>query len=143
MAGERILVVDDEPGVRGALQAILADEGFSVDCVASGEDGLAALEDDAFDAVLATNLKSNFYSSRAAARQMVSQGDGGSIINVASGTAMRGNRTFAYPTAKGGVISCVCGWPCPAPGRCLTTMFIASAASPSVTGAASGYPETR
>ena len=61
--------------------------------------------DDAFDAVLATNLKSNFYSSRAAARHMVSQGDGGSIINVASGTAMRGNRSFAYPTAKGGVIS--------------------------------------
>ena len=61
--------------------------------------------DDAFEAVLATNLKSNFYSSRAAARRMVGQGDGGSIINVASGTAMRGNRTFAYPTAKGGVIS--------------------------------------
>lgn len=61
--------------------------------------------DDAFEAVLATNLKSNFYSSRAAARQMVSQGDGGSIVNVASGTAMRGNRSFAYPTAKGGVIS--------------------------------------
>jgi 2-deoxy-D-gluconate 3-dehydrogenase len=61
--------------------------------------------DEAFEAVLATNLKSNFYSSRAAARHMVSQGDGGSIVNVASGTAMRGNRTFAYPTAKGGVIS--------------------------------------
>jgi 3-oxoacyl-[acyl-carrier protein] reductase len=27
------------------------------------------------------------------------------IINVASGTALRGNRHFAYPTAKGGVIS--------------------------------------
>jgi len=61
--------------------------------------------DDVFEAVLATNLKGNFYSSRAAARQMVGQGDGGSIINVASGTAMRGNRSFAYPTAKGGVIS--------------------------------------
>jgi NAD(P)-dependent dehydrogenase (short-subunit alcohol dehydrogenase family) len=61
--------------------------------------------DDAFEAVLATNLKGNFYSSRAAAKHMVSQGDGGSIINVASGTAMRGNRSFAYPTAKGGVIS--------------------------------------
>ncbi|MFV2090980.1 MAG: SDR family NAD(P)-dependent oxidoreductase, partial [Pseudomonadales bacterium] len=61
--------------------------------------------DEAFEAVLATNLKGNFYSSRAAARHMVEQGDGGSIINVASGTAMRGNRSFAYPTAKGGVIS--------------------------------------
>lgn len=60
--------------------------------------------DDAFDAVLATNLKSNFYCDRAAARYMVEQ-KSGVIINVASGTALRGNRTFAYPTAKGGTIS--------------------------------------
>jgi len=61
--------------------------------------------DDAFEAVLATNLKSNFYCNRAAARHMVARGAGGVIINVASGTALRGNRHFAYPTAKGGVIS--------------------------------------
>ncbi len=61
--------------------------------------------DHVFDAVLATNLKSNFYCDRAAARQMVKQGHGGSIVNVSSGTALRGNKTFAYPTAKGGVIS--------------------------------------
>ncbi len=61
--------------------------------------------DQAFDAVLATNLKSNFYCCRAASRQMVKQKHGGSIINVASGTALRGNKSFAYPTAKGGVIS--------------------------------------
>jgi NAD(P)-dependent dehydrogenase (short-subunit alcohol dehydrogenase family) len=61
--------------------------------------------DEAFEEVLATNLKSNFYCDRAAARQMVARGAGGVIINVASGTALRGNRHFAYPTAKGGVIS--------------------------------------
>lgn len=61
--------------------------------------------DDAFDNVLATNLKSAFYSDRAAAKQFVAQGEGGVIINVASGTAMRGNQQFAYPTAKGGVLS--------------------------------------
>lgn len=61
--------------------------------------------DDAFEAVLATNLKSNFYCSRAAARHMVAAGTPGVIINVASGTAMRGNRSFAYPTAKGGQIA--------------------------------------
>jgi NAD(P)-dependent dehydrogenase (short-subunit alcohol dehydrogenase family) len=61
--------------------------------------------DDAFDEVLATNLKSNFYCDRAAARHMVARGAGGAIINVASGTALRGYRHFAYPTAKGGVIS--------------------------------------
>ena len=61
--------------------------------------------DDAFESVLATNLKSNFYCGRAAARYMVDRGEGGVIVNTTSGTAMRGNRTFAYPTAKGGQIS--------------------------------------
>ena len=61
--------------------------------------------DDACEAMLATNLKSAFYCGRAAAKAMVERGEGGVIINVASGTAMRGNQGFAYPTAKGGVIS--------------------------------------
>jgi NAD(P)-dependent dehydrogenase (short-subunit alcohol dehydrogenase family) len=61
--------------------------------------------DDAFERVLATNLKSAFYSGRAAARQFVLQGDGGVIVNVSSGNALRGNPGFAYSTAKGGVIS--------------------------------------
>ncbi len=61
--------------------------------------------DEAFEQVLATNLKSTFYCGRAASKEMVERKEGGVIINVSSGTAMRGNRTFAYPTAKGGVIS--------------------------------------
>ena len=61
--------------------------------------------DEAFEQVLATNLKGTFYSGRAASGAMVERGEGGVIINVASGTAMRGNQSFAYPTAKGGVIS--------------------------------------
>ncbi len=63
--------------------------------------------DEAFEQVLATNLKSNFYCARAAARYMVDRGAGGSIIHTASGTAMRGNQSFAYPTAKGGQLSLV------------------------------------
>lgn len=61
--------------------------------------------DDAFETVIATNLKSNFYCGRAAAKYMVDQGDGGVIVNTSSGTALRGNKSFAYPTAKGGQIS--------------------------------------
>ena len=61
--------------------------------------------DDAFDKTLAVNLKGTFYSGRAATKAMVEQGEGGVLINVASGTALRGNQNFAYPTAKGGVIS--------------------------------------
>jgi NAD(P)-dependent dehydrogenase (short-subunit alcohol dehydrogenase family) len=61
--------------------------------------------DEGFEQVLAVNLKSAFYTCRAASRQMIAQGGGGVLVTTASGTALRGNRTFAYPTAKGGVIS--------------------------------------
>jgi len=61
--------------------------------------------DELFEQGLAVNLKGTFYSGRAAARAMVERGAGGVIINVASGSALRGNKYFAYPTAKGGVIS--------------------------------------
>ena len=51
MASERILIVDDEPGVRSALEGILRDEGFAVASVGSGEEGLAALAGSPADAV--------------------------------------------------------------------------------------------
>lgn len=52
MAGERILVVDDEPGVRAALEAILVDEGFRVTSAESGEIGLQTADAEEFDAIL-------------------------------------------------------------------------------------------
>lgn len=52
MAGERILVVDDEPGVRTAVESILTDEGYRVVSVESAEAGLEELDRTAFDAVL-------------------------------------------------------------------------------------------
>ena len=52
MADERILVVDDEPGVRTALENILGDEGFQVVSVESGEEGIRVFDEQPFDAVL-------------------------------------------------------------------------------------------
>ena len=52
MPGDRILVVDDEPGVREALEAILRDEGYDVVVAASGEEGLDRAADVRPDAML-------------------------------------------------------------------------------------------
>jgi two-component system nitrogen regulation response regulator NtrX len=49
---ESILVVDDEPGIRSSLGAILSDEGYVVTAVESGEACLATLAERRFDLVL-------------------------------------------------------------------------------------------
>jgi len=52
MAGSRVLVVDDEQGVRTTLSAVLRDEGFEVEVAATGEEALAILEERSFQAIL-------------------------------------------------------------------------------------------
>ncbi len=47
-----ILVVDDEAGIRESLAAILRDEGYRVDAVASGEDCVSTAKKTAYDLVL-------------------------------------------------------------------------------------------
>jgi two-component system nitrogen regulation response regulator NtrX len=47
-----ILIVDDERGIRETLCAVLQDEGFASDAVASGEECLKAIEQRAYDCVL-------------------------------------------------------------------------------------------
>src|SRR6266436_5138720 len=49
---ESILIVDDERGIRETLSAVLRDEGFSADTVASGEECLKAIEQRAYGCVL-------------------------------------------------------------------------------------------
>ena len=62
--------------------------------------------DDDWRDTLDVNLSSAFYCARAASKAMVDRGEGGVIINVASGTGLRGNpQGFAYGAAKAGVIA--------------------------------------
>ncbi len=51
MTKERILVVDDDEGVRISLQGVLHDEGFQVDLVDSGEAALKGIADSSYQAV--------------------------------------------------------------------------------------------
>ncbi len=52
MTSPRILIVDDEPGIRDSLSGILQDEGYQVHAVATGEECLAELASGLYDAVL-------------------------------------------------------------------------------------------
>ncbi len=62
--------------------------------------------DDDWRDTLDVNLSSAFYCARAASKQMVTEGHGGTIINLASGTAMRAYPlSFGYGAAKAGVIA--------------------------------------
>ncbi len=63
-------------------------------------------EDHVIDSVLKINLYGAIYASRAAARVMVKQGEGGKIINFSSIVGLNGAaKSTEYAAAKGGVIA--------------------------------------
>jgi two-component system nitrogen regulation response regulator NtrX len=51
VAGEHILIVDDEPAIQSALRGVLEDEGYRVTAVGSGAQALSLLADEAHDLV--------------------------------------------------------------------------------------------
>ena len=61
---------------------------------------------DDWNSVIDVNLNGVFYTLRAATRQMVAQGDGGTLVLTASGTAIQGSaKGQAYAATKGAMIS--------------------------------------
>jgi len=67
---------------------------------------LVEQEDYVIDRVLKVNLYGAFYASRAAARVMIKQGEGGKIINFSSTVGLNGLKNLSeYAAAKGGVMS--------------------------------------
>ena len=48
----RILIVDDEPGIRQSLKGVFEDEGFTTETVSSGEACLKKIEENSYDLVL-------------------------------------------------------------------------------------------
>jgi NAD(P)-dependent dehydrogenase (short-subunit alcohol dehydrogenase family) len=88
----------------GRLDIMLSNAGIGDMRGANAE--LWDVADDDWRDTLDVNLSSAFYCGRAAGKQMVAQGGGGVIINVASGTAMRAYpMSFGYGAAKAGVIA--------------------------------------
>ena len=102
------LDVADVQSIEAFLQAVLLHYGrIDVLINNAGYNNQAKLVDyseEEYDHIMDTNLKSVFFCSQVAARQMIAQGDGGAIINISSqagviGAPMRG----IYSGAKGGV----------------------------------------
>ncbi len=64
------------------------------------------MDDELFDRVLNINLRGTFYAGQIAARQMVAQGGGGRIVNMASNSGIFGGRgRAAYGASKAGIIN--------------------------------------
>jgi two-component system, NtrC family, nitrogen regulation response regulator NtrX len=51
MAGEHILIVDDEPAIQSTLRGVLEDEGYRVTAVGSGSEAIGVVADEAPDVV--------------------------------------------------------------------------------------------
>ncbi len=90
--------VEEAARVFGRLDILVANAG-----VVHGADFLE-LEESDFDRVLAVNLKGVFLAGQAAARRMVRQGTGGSIINMSSVNAVLAiANQVPYVVSKGAV----------------------------------------
>jgi glucose 1-dehydrogenase len=94
--------------VQALVDATVAHWG-RLDCVIANAGivhvtGFLDLEEEDFDRVLQTNLKGVFLTGQLAARQMVKQGDGGTIVNMSSVNGIMAIPKIApYVTSKGGV----------------------------------------
>ena len=93
-------VVDDAVAALGRIDILINAAGTS-----SGA-GLVDTTVEVWDRVQAVNLRAPFLLMRAAARHMLTQGDGGRIVNVSSGSAFRAlPATPAYGASKAGLLS--------------------------------------
>ncbi len=93
-----------------AMVAALVDRHGRVDILvnSAGTAGRYPAEDfpeDEYDRIITLNLKGSFLCAQAVGRQLIAQGDGGSIINIASiGASIVYPHATAYNQSKGGVL---------------------------------------
>lgn len=83
----------------GRLDILVNNAGLNI------PQGVFDVDEASWDAVLDTNLKGTFFAAQAAARCMVTSGEGGRIINIASQAGVVGiEERSAYGASKGGVV---------------------------------------
>ena len=70
---------------------------------------LVEMEDDEWDKLVDINLSAVFRISKAAARQMIDQGEGGAIVHISSIAHANGGANLADGSAKGGVATLTYG----------------------------------
>ena len=88
----------------GRLDIMFSNAGVG-DALGHGSE-LWDVSDDDWRDTIDVNLSSAFYCARAASQVMKEQPEGGVIVNVASGTALRAyTQNFGYGAAKAGVIA--------------------------------------
>ena len=109
VAATALDVADPEAGGRAVATCVR--EFGGIDCLVNnaGIYPIAPVADmDAafFDRVIAVNLRGSVFLAKAAAAQMVTQGTGGSIVNIASIDALHPSMVglAAYDASKGGVL---------------------------------------
>ena len=84
----------------GKIDIMVCNGGTSATCPA------LKLPEEEWDRVMDVDLKGVFLCARAAARQMVEQGNGGRIISMASAAGLKGSKNVSpYCAAKAGVVN--------------------------------------
>lgn len=104
------LDVTDQTSIDGAIKAVLSNAG-SLDILVNNAALFDAAETvditrDSFDKLYAVNVAGTLFTMQAAAKQMIAQGAGGKIINMASQAGRRGESlVLVYCSTKAAVIS--------------------------------------
>jgi 3-oxoacyl-[acyl-carrier protein] reductase len=106
--------VTDESDVIAAFEAVKQEGGLDILISCAGiliEKPLLETTLEDFDRLIAVNLRGLFLAGREALRQMVRQGRGGRVINIASELAYLGRENCSlYCASKGGVLSMTRSW---------------------------------
>lgn len=108
--------VSDEAAVEAAMSEVIGQYGRIDACFPNAGVGgknqkpfFEHSNEDWFD-VIDVNLHGVFFTLRAATRQMVKQGEGGSLVLTSSGTAIQGSaKGQAYASTKGAMLAMMMG----------------------------------